>query len=103
MERPDDSQTVYSFLQHFQPKIFSVEKSFFMLQKLLAKNRNFDRNCKIVHDFTFQFLHVMISELAAKCVHITSLLRIVRFRQIIIWRKRTILNKLYKSYRSPFK
>ena len=41
MNRQEISPTVYGLLQHCQPKTTSVERSFSMLNKLLAKNRNF--------------------------------------------------------------
>ena len=41
MERPNILSDVYSLLQHSQPTIAFVERSFSMLQKLLAKDRNF--------------------------------------------------------------
>ena len=41
MERQDISPAVYHMLQNFQPTSASVENSFSMLKKLLAKNRNF--------------------------------------------------------------
>ena len=41
MERQDISPAVYHMLQNFQPTSASVEKSFSMLKKLLAKDRNF--------------------------------------------------------------
>ena len=42
MERQDISPAVYHMLQNSQPKSASVERSFFMLKKLLAKDRNFE-------------------------------------------------------------
>ena len=42
MERPDSSPAVYSLLQHSQPTAASVEKSYCVQQKLLAKDRNFE-------------------------------------------------------------
>ena len=41
VERPDISLAVYSLLQHPQPTTASAERSFSMLQKLLAKHKNF--------------------------------------------------------------
>ena len=41
MARSDISPAVYSLLQHSQPTSASVERSFSMLKKLLAKDRNF--------------------------------------------------------------
>jgi len=41
MERQDISPAVYSLLQNSQPTTASVERSFSMLKKLLAKDRNF--------------------------------------------------------------
>lgn len=41
MERPDISPAEYCLLQHCQPTSASVERSFSMLRKLLAKDRNF--------------------------------------------------------------
>ena len=41
MARPHISQAIYSLLQHSQPTTVSVERSFSMLQTLLAKDRNF--------------------------------------------------------------
>ena len=40
MERQDISPAVYHILQNSQPTPASVERSFFMLKKLLAKDRN---------------------------------------------------------------
>ena len=42
MERPDIIPAVYSLLLHTQPTSASAERSFSMLSKLLAKNRNFN-------------------------------------------------------------
>ena len=42
MERPDISPAEYCLLQHCQPTSVSVERSFSMLRKLLAKSRNFE-------------------------------------------------------------
>ena len=41
MERQDISPTVYYMLQNSQPTSASVERSFSMFKKLLAKDRNF--------------------------------------------------------------
>ena len=41
MERQDISPAVYHMLQTSQPTSASVERSFSMLKKLLAKDRNF--------------------------------------------------------------
>ena len=41
MERQDISPAVYHMLQNSQPTSASVERSFSMLKKLLAKERNF--------------------------------------------------------------
>ena len=41
MERKDISLAVYHMLQNSQPTSTSVEKSFALLKKLLAKDRNF--------------------------------------------------------------
>ena len=41
MERQDISPAVYHLLQNSQPTSASVERSFSMLRKLLAKDRNF--------------------------------------------------------------
>ena len=41
MERQDISPAVYHMLQNSQPTSASVERRFFMLKKLLAKDRNF--------------------------------------------------------------
>ena len=41
MERQDISPAVYHMLQNFQPTSASVERSFSMLKKLMAKDRNF--------------------------------------------------------------
>ena len=41
MERRDVSPAVYCLLQHFQPTIASVERSFSVLRKLFAEDRNF--------------------------------------------------------------
>ena len=53
MERQDISPAVYHMLQNSQPTSASVEGSFSMLKKLLAKDRNFKvenvRNYMILH------------------------------------------------------
>jgi len=41
LERSDISPAAYSLLQHCQPTSASVERSFSMLRKILAKNRSF--------------------------------------------------------------
>ena len=41
MERPDISLAVYSLLQHSQPTTSLIKRSFSILQKLLAKEKNF--------------------------------------------------------------
>ena len=41
MEKQDILSAVYHMLQNSQPTSASVEKSFSMLKKLLAKDRNF--------------------------------------------------------------
>ena len=41
MERQDISPAVYHMLQNSQPTSASVERSFSMLKKLLAKDKNF--------------------------------------------------------------
>ena len=41
LERQDISPAVYHMLQNSQPTSASVERSFSMLKKLLAKDRNF--------------------------------------------------------------
>ena len=59
MERQDISSAVYHNLQNSQPTSASVERSFSMLKKLLAKNRNFKvgnvRHYMILH-FNAAFL-----------------------------------------------
>ena len=53
MERQDISLAVCHVLQNSQPTSASVERSFFMLKKVLAKDRNFKienvRYCIILH------------------------------------------------------
>ena len=53
MERQDISPAVYHMPQNSQPTSASVERSFSMLKKSLAKNRNFEvknvRHCMILH------------------------------------------------------
>ena len=41
MERQDISPALYHMLQNSQPTSASIERSFFMLKKLSAKDRNF--------------------------------------------------------------
>jgi len=41
MERQDISPAVYNLLRNSQPTTASVERSFSMLKKLLAEDRNF--------------------------------------------------------------
>ena len=41
MERQDISPALYHMLQNFQPTSAFIERSFSMLKKLLAKDRNF--------------------------------------------------------------
>jgi len=41
VERSDISPAVYSLLHHCQPTSASVERSYSMLQKILAKDRRF--------------------------------------------------------------
>ena len=41
MERQDNLAAMYHMLQNSQPKSASAERSFSMLKKLLAKDRNF--------------------------------------------------------------
>ena len=41
MERQDISPAVYRILQNFQPTSASAERSFSMLKKRLAKDRNY--------------------------------------------------------------
>ena len=53
MEKPDISPAIYSLLQHSQHTTAFVEKSFSVLRS------------KTVDDFTFQFLPLVIAELAA--------------------------------------
>ena len=58
VERPATSPAVCSLLQHFQPRTAFVARNFSMLQKLLAKFRNFTRKVKnvkqnIILPFTF--------------------------------------------------
>ena len=53
MERQDISPAVYHMLQNSQPTSASVEKSFSMLKKLLANDRNLKvenvSHCIILH------------------------------------------------------
>ena len=57
MERQDISPAVYHMLQNSQPTSASVERSFSMLKKLLAKDKNFKvenvRHYMILHFNTF--------------------------------------------------
>ena len=56
IERPDISLTVCNLLQHFQSMTASVERSFSMLQKLLANNRSFKiKNVKLCMILHFNF------------------------------------------------
>ena len=64
MERPDISPAVCSLLQYSQFTTASVKRSFSMARKLLVKKRK-GRKFETVHDFTFQFSHLVIAELAA--------------------------------------
>ena len=61
MEKQDVSLAVYHMLQNSQPTSASVERSFTMLKKLLAKDRNFRvenvRHYMILH-FNAMFLKV---------------------------------------------
>ena len=68
MERLDISQAIYGLLQHLQPASSSVERSFFMLQKLLVKDQSLRSKIELDY-FTFQFLHLVIAELAAYIKH----------------------------------
>ena len=53
MERQDISPAVYHMLENSQPTSASVERSFSMLQKLLAKERNFKvEMCDITRFYT---------------------------------------------------
>ena len=53
MERQDISPAVYPMLQNSPPTSVSVERSFSMLKKLLAKNRNF----KVENVWLYMILH----------------------------------------------
>ena len=57
MERQDISPAVYHMFQNFQPTSTSVKKSFSMLKKPLAKNRDFKvenvRHYMILHFHAF--------------------------------------------------
>ena len=53
MERQEFSPAVYHMLQNSQPTFASVERSFFMLKKLLAKHRN----CKVENVQHYMILH----------------------------------------------
>ena len=57
MERQDISPAVYHMLQNFQPTSASVERSFSMLKKLLAK----DRNLKVENVRHYMILHLNAS------------------------------------------
>ena len=52
-ERQDISPAVYHMLQKSQPTSVSVERSFFMLKKLLVKDRNF----KVENVLHYMILH----------------------------------------------
>ena len=54
MERQDISSAVYHMLQNSQPTSASAERSFSMLKKLLAKERNFKVE-NVRHDMTLHF------------------------------------------------
>ena len=41
LTRPEVSPSIYGLLQKCQPSTAAIERSFSMLQKLLAKDRNF--------------------------------------------------------------
>ena len=64
MERPDISHAVYTLLQHSKPTIAFVEGSFSMRRKLLAKDRKLRLMIQTFHNFIFQFLPLVIKELA---------------------------------------
>ena len=53
MERQNISPAVYHMLQNSQPTFASVERSFSILKKLLAKNRNF----KVENERRYMILH----------------------------------------------
>ena len=53
MEKQDISPAVYHMLKNSQPTSASVERSFSMLKKLLAKNRNF----KVENERHYIILH----------------------------------------------
>ena len=53
MERQDMLPAVYHMLQNSQPIFASVERSFYILKKLLAKDRNF----KIENERHYMILH----------------------------------------------
>ena len=77
-ERLDISPAVYSSQRHSQ-RTTSVEKSFSMLRKLLAKDGNVKFENVRVNDFRFQFLLLVIAEVAAYIMRASCkiLLRIV--------------------------
>ena len=56
MERQDISPAVYHMLQNSQPTSASVERSFSMLKKLLAKDRNF----KVENVRHYMILHFLM-------------------------------------------
>ena len=53
MERQDISLAVYHMLQNSQPTSASAERSFFVLKKLLAKDKNF----KVENTQHYMILH----------------------------------------------
>ena len=57
MERKDISLAAYHMLQNSQPTSASVERSFSMLKKLLAKDRNF----KVENVRHYMILHFNVS------------------------------------------
>ena len=57
MERQDISPAVYDMLQNSQPTFASVERSFFILKKLLTKDRNF----KVENVRHYMFIHINAS------------------------------------------
>ena len=56
MEKQDISPAVYHMLQNSQPISASVERSFSMLKKLLAKDRNF----KVENMQHYMILHLNV-------------------------------------------
>ena len=61
METPDNSPAVYSIFKHSQLATASVEKSFSIQQKLLAKYRNFKiENVKQYIILGFILLHYLV-------------------------------------------